>query len=480
YPFYIEGRPGHRAPQPPRDLIRDAGLPRHLVTGGTRTMAGITAEEQATLGPGGVDEILRLALVTGDMSVHLETARIELLPTDGTPKERAAMAFHAGRPASVPMADGTLGQKVRFAQIEPGLAADPNVHPPVKQRVGWTSRTPAGHELLPSGERAVFWVNGNSPDAPPEEPPGVPGAPFADPCAGVPREQHVRYRVAAIAADLVVNDAGWHDPQARLNVLASDAPRLEGRRIGGRRTTERTPEEDVKPFFFRAHSGDCILFEHENRLPKELALDDFQVRTPTDTVGQHIHLVKFDVLASDGSANGFNYEDGTFAREAIVERVHAATAPGGAVVGGSVREPAPGEHQVTIQRWWADPLLWGPPDAPPGSRPVDKTLRTVFTHDHFGPSSIQQHGFYSALLVEPAGSIWWDRVAGRDVTNRPGADGVKEGRGVGTQVRVTPPAGAGEPSAEFALAIADFALLYEPCPAATPCRDAPGPDARGL
>lgn len=469
FPFYIEGRAGHRAPQPPRDMVKDAGLPRHLVLGGTRALAGVPAARIAELGPGGVEEILRLALATGDMSVELETAQLEVLPADGTPRERAAMDFHAGRPQQVTMADGAVGRRVRFPEVEPGLAADPNVHPPVKARVGWRSRTPAGKAELPDGKPAVFWVNGNDPDGPPDRPPGAPGAPFADPCVGVPCEQWVRYRVSAVAVDLVVNDAGWHDPQARINVLSEDADRLAGRRVG------RGTPEDVKPFFFRAHSGDCVIFEHENRLPKELALDDFQVRTPTDTLGQHIHLVKFDVLASDGSANGFNYEDGTFAREAILERVHAALAPGGAVSGGSVREPAPGEYQVTVQRWWADPLLW----APPGSdRPVDKTLRTVFTHDHFGPSSIQQHGFYSALVVEPAGSVWWDRSAGRDITNRPGGEGMKEGRGVGTQVRVTP--NEGEAVAEFALAIADFALLYEPCRPAAACREAPGPQAHGL
>ncbi len=41
------------------------------------------------------------------------------------------------------------------------------------------------------------------------------------------------------------------------------------------------------------------------------------MRTPTDILGQHIHLVKFDVTASDGAANGFNYEDGTFSPEEV-------------------------------------------------------------------------------------------------------------------------------------------------------------------
>jgi manganese oxidase len=33
-------------------------------------------------------------------------------------------------------------------------------------------------------------------------------------------------------------------------------------------------------------------------------------------------------------------------------------------------------------------------------------MRAVFTHDHYGPSSHQQHGFYAALVVEPKDSVW--------------------------------------------------------------------------
>ncbi|PCJ38535.1 MAG: hypothetical protein COA99_11830, partial [Moraxellaceae bacterium] len=60
--------------------------------------------------------------------------------------------------------------------------------------------------------------------------------------------------------------------------------------------------------------------------------------------------------------------------------------------------------QTTIQRWYADPLL--------NNKGEDRTVRTVFTHDHFGPSSHQQIGLYAGLLVEPNESTWIDPVTG--------------------------------------------------------------------
>jgi hypothetical protein len=73
--------------------------------------------------------------------------------------------------------------------------------------------------------------------------------------------------------------------------------------------------------FFRAHDNDCIEYHLVNLVPDEYKVDDFQVQTPTDVIGQHIHLVKFDVTSSDGAANGFNYEDGSLSPEDVRERI---------------------------------------------------------------------------------------------------------------------------------------------------------------
>lgn len=115
-----------------------------------------------------------------------------------------------------------------------------------------------------------------------------------------------------------MNSEGWHDPQTRMIVLEDDVQAT----LAGTRTPE--------PFFFRANSGECINFVATNLIPDVLEADDFQIFTPTDTLGQHIHLVKFDVTASDGAGNGRNYEDGTFAATEVQLRIKAANAMGGA------------------------------------------------------------------------------------------------------------------------------------------------------
>ncbi|MCL6527536.1 MAG: hypothetical protein K6T57_11715 [Thermaceae bacterium] len=538
YPFYIPGRAGHRAPQPPLDFryedgrFSDAGLPRHLVLGGERGLAGLSAEQVKSLHR--TDPVKRgtaalaRALALADMSAELETARIQLLDNLGEPLERRAMLFHAG---------GQLaGSPLEGAPIRLTLqAADGRVLRQVngQPRSGWS----AGYAMPQANtpERSLFSVNG----APPK-----PGAPFADPC-GAPGSDEAnpvvyrpedglralktidpwarkdyfadpalrgfrQYQVSVVQLELVVNKAGWHDPQARINVLSDYAEAVEGKR-----------RADQEPFFFRAESGECVSFFHTNRAPKELHRDDFQVKTPTDTIGQHIHLVKFDVLASDGSANGFNYEDGTFAPEAVHERKCAANRTGGAWVGPTRRmlpldAPCRGDpgaiqktlwkknaFQTTVQRWFADPLITqgrmpylADPNPHQQHQPQakDRTLRTVFTHDHFAPSSIQQHGFYSALLVEPAGTQWQasDRGQNREHVEKaarnmqafhldptrlpslgreflpltepiPLQKAPLQEQPIGSRALIT---GALDDQThpdhrEFALAVADFALLYD-------------------
>jgi len=398
YPFFMAGVAGHRTPQAPLDLHKDAGLPRHVILDGTR----IHHED----------------LVTADFSTELTSANIRVLPLAGTFLEDVAMRFHAR--------NDPLG----------GTELDKHSYP----------------TITPEGVPARYMVNGL---------PSQPGAPFADPCPpqngiGAPwwaeefglesKTTQVRtYDVSAIQLDLLVSSTGWHDPQARINVLDSDVALFEG-----------PGAKEAEPFFFRANSGECVVFNHTNRTPKELDVDDFQVKTPTDTIGQHIHLVKFDVTASDGSGNGWNYEDGTFSKDAVEERIQASSAPGGSAVdvnGNSVTLTATGQHQTTTQRWWADPLLTLSGE--------DKTIRTVFTHDHFSPSSIQQHGFYNALVIEPAGSKWYD-PQGNPLWWDPSGPAIPGG-GVGTQAMIV---GADDSVThpdhrEFMLAVSDFSLFYD-------------------
>jgi len=155
---------------------------------------------------------------------------------------------------------------------------------------------------------------------------------------------------------------------------------------------DRAPE----PLVMRLNVNDCGTYQHANLLPNVYELDDYQVRTPTDVVGQHIHLVKFDVTSSDGAANGYNYEDGTFSPEEVVERVEAIRTNNGCPEQDPrldpgdtwsadcplAREhpffanvPGVGDHawgaRTTVQRWFADPILNGTWDQGHGS---------VFTH----------------------------------------------------------------------------------------------------
>ena len=390
FPFFVPGLAGHRPPSPPLDTLDDGGLRRHVITAGT------FAEAHTRL----------------DFHKKLLTATAKELPEHGTPVEEVAMKFHALR-----------------------------THP----------------TCLPNGncQEVKFFTNGRQP---------VRGAPFADPCvdaAGTAVPLTRTIKGAAVETDVVLNKKGWHFPQMRFESLWED--------VADYIFPPVDPPKPPEPMFMRANSGDCIEYWFANLVPHEYQLDDFQVRTPTDILGQHIHLVKFDVLASDGAGNGFNYEDGSLSPGEVRERIAALRAGNGCLTNdprnGTFACPIAEQHpffgagpdrdgdgqgdwigaQTTIQRWYADPIR--------DNQGNDRTLRTVFTHDHFGPSTHQQAGLYAGLVIEPAGSTWFHNETGAQLGTQ------HDGSPTSWQAIIETPT---EPSyREYMLEFADFQLAYE-------------------
>lgn len=446
YPFYIAGEAGHRPPQPPLDIdvadeswndawakdwrnapapkpetIVDGGLPRHIVVDGK-----VKANHEHALTKGGdAAQIIAQRVAKQDsqalaLAFGWDKLTIHKLNQTGEPQEQAAMRFHQGRLDELHPVDAPS----TYPDQWPGTRAYPT---------DVASLTPTQTKARP----ALFFVNSRAPK---------PGAPFADPCPTDDTPER-NYRAAFIQTELTYNKHGWFDPQGRIVILENDI-----KNVIDPNTRTQLPE----PLFFRANSRECINFKSSNFAPSALAVDDFQIYTPTDTIGQHIHLVKFDVTSSDGSGNGFNYEDSTFSPDEVRERIFAVNrttknpaeklhpkvhplfndpkdpknggvsvietgdiaadkksarllAKGQCPPQGSLSDEAyehllDKEHpycgaQRTTQRWWADPIV----NRRSGR---DDTLRTVFTHDHMGPSSHQQHGLYAGLVIEPSNTLW--------------------------------------------------------------------------
>lgn len=373
FPFFIAGIAGHRPPTPPLDIIDDGGLPRHIIigpTGANNPLNGMINEVHTRI----------------DFSKEILDADALEIPEEGTPVEKAAMSFHAKKFHNTFKPDGAPAQfRTNGLPPKPGAPyADPCVDDSgnmIKTGVtpfffGKTSQTPTNVQFDADNPRIYKGVN--------------------------------------IQIDAIFNKVGWHHPQQRIITLWEDVlPTMTG---------QRPPE----PFIMRLNTLDCAEYRHTNLIPSLYELDDYQVRTPTDIIGQHIHLVKFDVTSSDGSGNGFNYEDGTFSPDEVRERIHAINESGGLIpyAGGDRIQLAAKAHpffgagpnnrwlgaRTTVQRWFADPIL--------DRQGRDRTIGVVFTHDHFGPSTHQQVGLYGTLLVEPAGSSWVHNETGVPLATR--------------------------------------------------------------
>jgi hypothetical protein len=452
YPFWIAGMEdtvGNRPTTPPLDMITqqqaqglqdsddplwqhpgfaaanaidgwDGGLPRFALEGyaaGGETLMAAT----------------RL-----DMSKEFVKAKPVFFPEEGTDLEQVAMEFHATRCHDTAYPDGSDANCPDEPSVNPtgGYIANgalpvpgaPFQEPCIDDRgelMGTAVGSFFGGGLAPMLDTAAMTVNGKSPHN-----------------SATPRV----YKAANVQFDAVFNKQGYHFPQQRIITLWQDVvPTID---------KERPPE----PFVLRMNTFDCTQYVHSNVVPKVYELDDYQVRTPTDIIGQHIHLPKWDLTSADGSANGWNYEDGTLSPQAVVEMIHAInawnTTPGNTPVTTYVNSTTPvtkssilldgvepafqldtmtGNYELhasdhpffgatkyadrwvgarsTLQRWFADPVV--------NVQGVDRGLGIIFTHDHYGPSTHQQVGLYATVLVEPAGSKWVHNEEGVQLGQNP-------------------------------------------------------------
>jgi hypothetical protein len=489
YPFWIAGiedTVGQRPPTPPLDMITsadasalkagggplwqhpgfddpasvqgwDGGLPRFSVGGFSEGSEAIVSVLEARL----------------DLTKEVTKLKPYFYPEEGTAIEKAAMAYHATR-----------------------------------EHDSWIQTNAAGTASVAGS----FILNGALP---------VPGAPYNEPCvddngiitgndpnnlgnffdgdgglgvtgispynATTPRV----YKGANVQIDVVLNKQGYHYPQQRIVALWQDVvPSI---------TKERPPE----PLIMRINTFDCTQYVHSNVVPKTYELDDYQVRTPTDIIGQHIHLPKWDLTAADGSANGWNYEDGTLSPGAVVEMIEAINhyqddpaladvttdVDGNPVTNslGDVLADDPNNHlhpldhpffgttpyaqqwkgaRSTLQRWFADPVV--------NVDNVDRGLGIIFTHDHYGPSTHQQIGLYSTVLIEPAGSKWLHNETGEQLYTRTGPSAAADGGPTSWQAAIlTGDDGVGgymqnvgaeavENHREFYFEYSDFQHAYQP------------------
>ncbi len=99
----------------------------------------------------------------------------------------------------------------------------------------------------------------------------------------------------------------------------------------------------------RLNTFDCAMYHHTNLVPETYEMDDYQLRTPTDIIGQHIHLPKWDLTTTDGAANGWNYEDGTLAAGAVRERIEAINCYNGQPLRASSVPRGPGHGSPCIR-----------------------------------------------------------------------------------------------------------------------------------
>ncbi|MEH7334335.1 multicopper oxidase domain-containing protein [Neobacillus drentensis] len=247
---------------------------------------------------------------------------------------------------------------------ESPTAANPGFPKYIPGELGKQAPKPPDPELRPptEGEKAALGAL-------------VPGAPNFDRCQ---KNAPVRkYNIVGIETDIVYNNAGDHDKEGRMYVLAEDEAKILNGTLRPR------------PLVIRANEGDCVEVTLENHL--------YKAKEP-NRLSIHIHFVGFDPLGSDGTAVGWNYNQGVLPGEKI------------------------------RYRWYAD------------------EEGNIFFHDHMSAGEKGFHGTFGALIVEPKGSKFLNPKTGLEIQS-------------GTEAMIVPP--NKEDFREQVLLYHDFARMWD-------------------
>ncbi|KND00430.1 uncharacterized protein SPPG_09220 [Spizellomyces punctatus DAOM BR117] len=236
-------------------------------------------------------------------------------------------------------------------------------------RVPWPTEMwgpiPEGSDFRPATEKEVNAMNRDPQPGSTFTLIPTPRQNFVD--RGIPVREVAR-NISALNRNILFNRFGWHDPSGHLY-------QLEEEEFGDRNTP--TPYD---PFIMRSNKGDVLRNTLKNKFDTFIPGNAFDPPFPDcpahpteGEVGIHVHLVKFDVLVSDGASVGWNYLSG------------------------------PRFGKFLIHRWWAD-----------------EEFGHVFFHDHLFANFRQKKGLYALNLVQPF-ATWF----ANDNLNRPIVTGVQ-------------------------------------------------------
>ncbi len=275
------------------------------------------------------------------------------------------------------------------------------------------------------GERPPFAPNhGPAPFLSPEHngrPPPLPGESGARSLcpAGTSLQEYV---VHAINVPIVLNeDASLIDPVGQLYVLKEDEEAV------------RASSDLRVPLALRANAGeDCVdlVFKSE--------LEDTAENIFFSKASIHVHLVQFDVQATDGISTGFAYEQSvrpfTVEGEALragaeqgsleIELASAGRFRRGALVGVGMDQDETFEIKRIASIAGSRLVFDSPLEHPHEAGEIvstefvryrwypDVQFGTAYFHDHVNALVSWKHGLFGALISEPPGSTYHDPFTG--------------------------------------------------------------------